>query len=905
MEGPDLLRDLVNLKIDSGAAMLRPGLTQEFGFSSGNGLGALGMGLLRFPEKGATPESEQIVVHGTRNEINPDGSTTLRGALYVYNTGNPVGEDITPVSTIDLTSSLLNTSNAAAFAQYNNRLYGVNGVDGLLRWDGGDPDTTTALVVQGVTTPLAPVADTVVIGFPFTGSWVIPSAYSGNWAAGYTGSAVSNPFLDESNTSVSVLVPQSGSAVNEAVYYDYGADLSFDLTTPENLSDYLILCVNIVTDTTHAANQAMFENGQTYSFVFQIGNGDPSLTPSPPPNVVDEWTVTVAASGWNIIYLPLDTTVAGMNDIRWYSFYDLYCPAILGNATPDHDVWLCRPLFSGMQGIQGNNSNVFYKMAAEDGATTVVSIPTLGTEQQETSLVLPSSGPLPSGTILPQPPTGKVQVTVDFGTQPSTVDILNIYRAVIDPSTDLTPEGKTYYFVAEINRSTGMLTDGAGNTSAIVPTESGGTVYRFYDNMTEADLLAADPIPIPADVPPTGLDAPRFIIAKDTRLVLAGSANNPSRLWLSNIGQGEQVNQSALSDANQAGQGGFIDIGNDDGDEIMGLVIRGYEILVFKRQGIWILRGRNEGLSTETWDVNRITDPPMGMVGPNAFCVFPTGILFYNGQAIYELPTGSHTVVELPISRQMQRTFDVIPEALKSSVALIFHPTYDMVLIAMGIPGDVTNTELMTWDRRLFLHIHRRWLPGMFSGRWRNDAMGGQPRTTWRPGLFLWDGTDLFVSRVDAPVVDRLKRLGKDAVIYTDWEQPIPFSLLTPWIAPSPVGKLRLLQLRTEWTYLNDATNDDQLFPGDVPPVLAASVTCRTRPHGAIFSTALNYTDNPLIENPNGLFLSGQVADINRDLPPNLEGTAFQVEVNGRCSGARRVNLLGLWLKYSPRGEYR
>lgn len=753
-----LFLSAVNARFDKGATYQRPGL-KNLGTAGTGAFPLRGVGVWKLPtgQAGRTgadqSETRHLVVAG--KTLDGHGLPCLGLWAARDLTTEPLTfSESTPFTTDphdNLTSGLLQGSDRETyFAQMGGILYGVDGVDGMFKYDGGD---SAVNLVEGLPPqPIQSATNNIGARIDSGGGWQINGSLAQLSAVsiGAQGGAVTP--LD-SGRQLNVIV--NGNADGTWIVYDRGAGNVIDLTATAH--DGIDLTLEWI------SQQAAIEQFRVHlvtSDVVNIAGGDPttgqailndtnSATFDAPPS---------ALNTWQIFHMPMVNIPAGiLSKVRYFvleltntnpgsaiqantsaqllaelnsakatqasfqviesEFPSVANAALLANATAVV-VQLTQALAQSSAAIKQtffsfgsawspgwqDPGRRYYVLRMTDatgnvslrGPATTVDIPdypiwgTPATVVVNPDHTLTTTNP---GTPNPQPtqPARQVLVIVNFtGLAMNTT--LEVYRSLAEAAGSVTSDGASYYLVKTIAYADAAAQSGMALT------------YTFIDTVLETNLTSEAPIPLEQSPPQAGHDAPWFIVNKDTRLIFARSDLHQERVWASDIGTPTSVPDfpfaliprpiPTIDEPNppdpNTGRGGWADVGatgiaidesGSDGDEIMGIVRRVDEILIFKRRRIFSWTFLAEGYPEETWKIVAISTP--GTESTRSLCELPGGIVWLSEDGLFYLSNQSDQATEFPISRDIQNTIAAIPKAYRYLVSCSYDPINHLLLVSV------------------------------------------------------------------------------------------------------------------------------------------------------------------------------------------------------------------------------
>ena len=122
-----------------------------------------------------------------------------------------------------------------------------------------------------------------------------------------------------------------------------------------------------------------------------------------------------------------------------------------------------------------------------------------------------------------------------------------------------------------------------------------------------------------------------------SRLFAAGDAENPSRLYYSQVpGDDRSIENWASSDASENASGGYVEIGTDS-DPITGLFALSNQLLILKRDSIYRLLGDRPGnyrILPVAASLRRIARTACARVGDVLYFLTEDGMCYYDGQTV-------------------------------------------------------------------------------------------------------------------------------------------------------------------------------------------------------------------------------------------------------------------------------
>ena len=136
-----------------------------------------------------------------------------------------------------------------------------------------------------------------------------------------------------------------------------------------------------------------------------------------------------------------------------------------------------------------------------------------------------------------------------------------------------------------------------------------------------------------------------FIDKYYSRLWAAGDPNAQGRLYWSAIaGDGRTIEDWLATEAHEDASGGYVEVGDEDGDPIIGIRALSNQIIIFKRYSTWRLYGDRPS----TFTVERISPNAEDMANSSVITLYDqpffltkNGLQYYNGSAIVPVDGGA------------------------------------------------------------------------------------------------------------------------------------------------------------------------------------------------------------------------------------------------------------------------
>jgi len=215
---------------------------------------------------------------------------------------------------------------------------------------------------------------------------------------------------------------------------------------------------------------------------------------------------------------------------------------------------------------------------------------------------------------------------------------------------------------------------------AEVTVGSGGS--KTYTDQLSVDQLGDEQL-VGGTAPPCA-----YLATWKNRLCSAGDPDNPSRLYISNYEEPQQVPPITLLDAIET-SGGFLDIDPADGDKISGLAAFGDMLVVFKHHSVHAL----QGTSFANFQRVRLTDA-LGCASNGSIAQLGSTLFWYTGEDVISWPQGgAMTVISNPVRTRVRG----IAAARRTQVqGVVFDAKYLMAMPS----GDDVNDQVLVYDLR-------------------------------------------------------------------------------------------------------------------------------------------------------------------------------------------------------------
>jgi len=230
-----------------------------------------------------------------------------------------------------------------------------------------------------------------------------------------------------------------------------------------------------------------------------------------------------------------------------------------------------------------------------------------------------------------------------------------------------------------------------GNASCtqrnIYRTEDGGILYyylatiddntttTYHDTATDADLDLADLAPDDNGVPPIC----KYVASFANRMWYANLSDNPSRIMFSAITESEASSNVTGTQPSHGAAGAeivpsdfWIDVNDDDGDEITGLGVTLDSMIIFKEKSIW----RIVGSDPSNFELQK-ANTDMGCIAPRTIAKVETLLYFLTGG---DKPSIAATdgINTIPIGERIQPTLegDIDRTTLETACAVRYRYNY-------------------------------------------------------------------------------------------------------------------------------------------------------------------------------------------------------------------------------------
>jgi hypothetical protein len=187
-----------------------------------------------------------------------------------------------------------------------------------------------------------------------------------------------------------------------------------------------------------------------------------------------------------------------------------------------------------------------------------------------------------------------------------------------------------------------------------------------------------------------------FLASWRNRLCYAGDPDNPSRLYISNYEEPQQVPPITLLDAIESA-GGFLDIDPADGDKISGLAAFGDILVIFKHHSVHAL----QGTSFQNFRRVRLTDA-LGCASHWSIAAVASTLIWYTGEDVIAWSQGGPmTVISNPV-RNRVRGLDTNSKAQVAGIVhdmkyLLAYQAGGMLHVPEWVP---VNDEVLVYDLR-------------------------------------------------------------------------------------------------------------------------------------------------------------------------------------------------------------
>jgi len=193
-----------------------------------------------------------------------------------------------------------------------------------------------------------------------------------------------------------------------------------------------------------------------------------------------------------------------------------------------------------------------------------------------------------------------------------------------------------------------------------------GTVFKKYNDITFANV---------SGTPPIG----KYVVFRKNRLYVAGVTSASNRLYFCDVGDPATWNISS----------NFIDIRSNDGDEITGILPLLDNLVIYKKNSIWMLSGDN--------NLNFFLTPVIHNVG----CTSPKTLVSYGHLHYFLHRTGVHifngTRVEKISGKVDHETVNIPYSYLENAVGIVHKEKYWLSYTSVG---EAQNKRIIVFDTR-------------------------------------------------------------------------------------------------------------------------------------------------------------------------------------------------------------
>lgn len=213
-----------------------------------------------------------------------------------------------------------------------------------------------------------------------------------------------------------------------------------------------------------------------------------------------------------------------------------------------------------------------------------------------------------------------------------------------------------------------------------------------------------------------------------SRLWAAGDPEAPGRLyWSAVAGDGRSIEDWLAVDASEDASGGYVEVGEADGDPIIGIRALSNQMIIFKRYSTWRLYGDRPS----TFTLERISPTAESMANSSVvtlydqpFFLTKTGMQYYNGSAIVPADGGApqlmkflRTVKSVADSKGVVENnrmyFSCRTDAGEYDNALV---QYDVLTGAYMVRDGFKVADLTSYDGVVYLLTDARYLYRFESG---------------------------------------------------------------------------------------------------------------------------------------------------------------------------------------------
>lgn len=476
--------------------------------------------------------------------------------------------------------------------------------------------------------------------------------------------------------------------------------------------------------------------------------------------------------------------------------------------------------------------------------------------------------------------------------------MVELYRAVWEPAMDAPgwdPESAEWRLVRKVVVAAGRV---EGENDAYLDETS-------EDALRVAALQPFDTLPLAPN-----RDAPWYLLARGGRLFFFRTDNNPTRVFVSDLGNPESVPPAPLGELSEPGRGGFIDLSDQLGEGITGAAARRDEILIWTAASCYSLRITAEGTAQEFFEVQPLCH--IGCVAPLSIAEGPGWVVWADGQGIQFMTDRAAAPSAVPLSDPIGDLWRGMDLSQKQRVSCVYFAPEAVLYVAIPGKGAALNTDLWRYSFRT-----RTW-----SGperRGEGDAVGSAPRRLFtKPRQGAVSGGDTGASlevgwiRGDTGAVERYVNDGDvtDGVLrYAEYEDTFGRSLnceiRCPWVAMPGLGRALRLRIETseELWEESEITGDPQLDdPRFMGSTLTVYIDVRQGPGGGAGIHSRSYSFNH--NTPPGSQNAGWDR-LECEVHPDLEGAEFRVRVGGSVTATTPLGIRAVSLLVQPRGPWR